>query len=385
MNCWKSTANAKATLVPGEFLIVTQDGVRLDCQTGDRKTRYLNGDLVLTSHRLVWSNPSILGANDLELSLGFIALVEEDEGGFMSSEKIILHLVDPSEQGQNTVRLAFKQGGRKPFAAKLFEALKQRRWEVKIVRPAARNQPRVMRSGIGGIEKSMERKMKQTDSEISKAFQDLNKLMDMAKPMVALAKTISNKMKDKQGSDDETVEFKSYLMSLGIADPVTRDTHGSGQTYFTQLAKEVFQILDKPLQECGGMMTLTDAFCRVNRARGMALLSPEDLMNACKTFDGSQTSAPIRLHTFKETGVTVLQLTSSQVGSEETLAKTEDLVSQQPADTQGITAEEFARKLGIALVIAREQLLAAESAGRICRDDTVEGLRFFPNLLLTQS
>ena len=56
--------------------------------------------------------------------------------------------------------------------------------------------------------------------------------------------------KPGQGSneDEETVQFKSYLMSLGIADPVTRDTHGSGQSYYKQLAKEIYSILDKPLQ-----------------------------------------------------------------------------------------------------------------------------------------
>ena len=50
------------------------------------------------------------------------------------------------------------------------------------------------------------------------------------------------------GEDEETVQFKSYLMSLGIPDPVTRDTHGSGQSYYKQLAKEIYHILEKPLQ-----------------------------------------------------------------------------------------------------------------------------------------
>ena len=50
------------------------------------------------------------------------------------------------------------------------------------------------------------------------------------------------------GEDEETVQFRSYLMSLGIADPVTRDTHGSGQSYYKQLAKEVYQILERPLE-----------------------------------------------------------------------------------------------------------------------------------------
>ena len=80
----------------------------------------------------------------------------------------------------------------------------------------------------------MEKKLQQTDSEISKAFQDINQLVEMAKPMVGLAKSISHKIKEKQSQqgagggmneDEETVQFKSYLMSLGIADPVTRSDH----------------------------------------------------------------------------------------------------------------------------------------------------------------
>lgn len=54
-------------------------------------------------------------------------------------------------------------------------------------------------------------------------------------------------------------------------------------------------------------MTLTDAFCRVNRARGLELVSPEDLLHACKALPDVQ--LPMRLHTF-DSGVTVLQQTS---------------------------------------------------------------------------
>ena len=52
-----------------------------------------------------------------------------------------------------------------------------------------------MRSGIGGIERSMEAKAKATDTQISKAFKDLDQLMEMAKPMVSLAKSISGKIR----------------------------------------------------------------------------------------------------------------------------------------------------------------------------------------------
>jgi len=379
MSGWKKVGlNSSTTLSPGEFLIATQDGVRLDID----KDKKVFGDVTLTSHRLIWSKSSY--DHDLNLSLSAVLLFEQEEGGLMSSDKINLTLMDPTTTAQSVSRLAFKQGGQKQFANKLHQALAQRQWEIKIVRPV-RKAPVATRSGIGGIQKSMQKKLQQTDSEISKAFQDINKLVEMAKPMVGLAKSISNKIKEKPGQgtseDEETVQFKSYLMSLGIADPVTRDTHGSGQSYYKQLAKEIYNILEKPLQENGGMMTLTDAFCRVNRARGMVLLSPEDLINACKTFDGGQ--LPIRLHTFAGagTGVTVLQLSSAQVDGEQVVAETEKRVSGFSKD--GVTAEEFARLSGTALVIAKERLLAAENCGRICRDDTIEGLKFFPNLILS--
>lgn len=61
----------------------------------------------------------------------------------------------------------------------------------------------------------------------------------------------------------------------------------------------------EPIQEVGGMMALADVYCRVNRARGLELLSPEDLIRACKLLE--QLNQPIRLRDF-ESGAKVLQL-----------------------------------------------------------------------------
>ena len=60
------------------------------------------------------------------------------------------------------------------------------------------------------------------------------------------------------------------------------------------------------------------------------------------------------------------------------LEKTEAAV----VDSESLTAEEFARLAGVAVVLAKERLLAAENMGRLCRDDSIEGLRFYPNLFL---
>ena len=395
MNRWSTVKDAEANNLPGEFQLTSLEGVRLD--DGEKKTQFTNGEVVLTSHRIIWKNQSISSA-DLVLPLHFVILIEEEVGGFMQSDKLILHLDSPppgcvspqgNSSGSNFVRLALKQGGLRSLSDKLNEAVKQKQWNVlaprNVIRPG-KNGPKQLRSGIGGIKKSMEQKQKQTDMQISQAFQDIDQLMEMAKPMVKLAKTISEKISDKQGdvSDDETIRFKSYLMSLGISDPVTRDASGSEQAYYLKLAREIYNVLQGPLNESGGMITLTDAFCRINRARGMELVSPEDLLNACKTFNnpkGENANIPIQLHTFPDTGVHVLQFSSAEVSSEQTLSHTESLVSEKTEE--GLSVDEFARLAGIAVVLAKERLLAAESCGRLVRDDSVEGLKFFPNLFLT--
>lgn len=49
---------------------------------------------------------------------------------------------------------------------------------------------------------------------------------------------------------------------------------------------------------------------------------------------------------------------------------------------KSLSVEELARVLGISMVLAQERLLTAERAGSVCRDESIEGLRFYPNLFL---
>lgn len=175
--------------------------------------------------------------------------------------------------------------------------------------------PRIkLRTGIVGIERSLQERQKQTDENITLAFKNLSKLMTMAKDLVAISKVISSKIRERHGdiSDDETVRFKSYLMSLGIDDPVTRDNAASNSEYYQLLAKQICEMLLDPITDTGGMMSLADVYCRVNRARGLELLSPEDLLFACQALDG-----PIKLRTFPS-GAMVLQLESH---SDETVSQ----------------------------------------------------------------
>lgn len=210
----------------------------------------------------------------------------------------------------NYIKFSFKEGYSSNFIQKVNEAVQLKKWEELIQGQVgtSKQTPNIkLRTGIVGIERSLQEKHKQTDENISIAFQDLSKLMTMAKDMVRLSQSISTKIRDKQGdiTEDETVRFKSYLMSLGIDDPVTKDSYKSNNSYYKDLSKQICNILLGPITDVGGMMALTDVYCRVNRARGLELLSPEDLLNACKLMDSL--SLPMKLYQF-ESGVMVLQL-----------------------------------------------------------------------------
>uniref|UniRef100_A0A8C6PNS2 Vacuolar protein-sorting-associated protein 36 n=1 Tax=Nothobranchius furzeri TaxID=105023 RepID=A0A8C6PNS2_NOTFU len=351
-----------------ETLVVQQRGVRL--YDGDDKVKMELGVALLSTHRLIW--------RDIKNHVRSEQLCTIKQ----SHAKIVIHLhpSSPSKEPgpfQNSkysyIKLSFKEHGQIEFYRRLTEEMTQKRWETTPCFFPPSMQGRKTRAvGIVGIERKIEEKRKETDKNISEAFEDLSKLMVKAKEMVELSRSIATKIKDKQGdiTEDETIRFKSYLLSMGIANPVTRETHGSGTRYHMQLAKQLGDMLQAPLEERGGMMALTEVYCLVNRARGMELLSPEDLLNACKMLESMR--LPLRLRVF-DSGVMVVQLQSHS--EEEMIASALDNVLEKGS----LTAEEFAKLLGLSVLLSKERLLLAEKVGHLCRDDSVEGLRFYPN------
>ncbi|XP_001601562.1 vacuolar protein-sorting-associated protein 36 [Nasonia vitripennis] len=386
-----------ALVLPNENQIRCDRGVRL--YDGEIRTSFEGGEVILTSHRIVYKTPDDV---TFALQLRLVIYFEEINPGalfFTRSKKVILHLAEPHSDKLtgpidnsrfNYVKLSFKEGFDPTFIIHLSDAIARRVWEsvplsisaslstmsvgVSQKQPLPAIKPR---TGIIGIERSLQEQQRATDESINVAFQDLKKLMGMAKDMVSISKTISAKIRERQGdiTEDETVRFKSYLMSLGIDDPVTRDAYKSSNEYFKQLARQLAEILEEPVKEVGGMMALTDVYCRVNRARGLELLSPEDLLNACRQL--APLSLPIVLRIF-DSGVMVLQ---SRAHSDYEVA---EAVSQLIKDRGSVTATELAQSEGISVVLACERLLMTEKYGKACRDDSIEALRFYPNLFLEQ-
>jgi len=67
--------------------------------------------------------------------------------------------------------------------------------------------------------------------------------------VTAQASKLTSLLQEKQGdiTEDETVRFKSYLLSLGIDDPVTRNDFRSQNQYYKELARQLADILEQPI------------------------------------------------------------------------------------------------------------------------------------------
>lgn len=103
----------------------------------------------------------------------------------------------------NFIKLSFKEGYSGDFVSVLNDIMQKKRWEASQISPTASaskpTPPNIkLRTGIVGIERSIQEKQKQTDESISLAFQDLSKLMVMAKDMVFLSQNISTKIRVSQ-------------------------------------------------------------------------------------------------------------------------------------------------------------------------------------------
>jgi len=352
-----------AQIPDGETACITATQVSL--LNGGNETACNLGTATLTSHRLLWKSPG--GGTESSLSLRHVVLAEAKSGGMFGKPKINLQLRNIS-RGPDFVWLQFGSGGRDrdAFLAQFHTVLRMKSWEAATV--SASREPH--RTGMAGFMQDMSAKTEARGSAVSNAFSDLDALMETANGMVTLAK----RLKAVEATEEEDSEVTSMLENMGIANPVTRKSTVSVSDYHRNLAKELahFFTVDQPLSGHGGMLELSDVYCVYNRARGTDLVSPNDLMAACKLLD-SRTQ--LRLRRF-DSGVYVL--VSEAFGDQEVM----DAVSKELKSGPYVTSVELGTKLGVSLVLATEYLQMAEARGCVARDESFEGTRFFLNIFV---
>jgi ESCRT-II complex subunit VPS36 len=338
-----------------------------------------DGQVILTTLRILYVNTSHNHCYYLELK--DIHSVEKKNRLFASPKiKINFNTAYGAQLPSKYILLSFRKGGRDEFLAQLETQLKRKNWiayEEKRKSLQERNMASSQKqtkfdtksAGLTGIINRVESQNKATEKKLSEAFSDLNSLMDMARDMVDLAEKFSEKIKKQQTTDSkEQDELDDVLTGLGLSSVVTKKS--AGNLFHQQLARQLAEFLPVHLAKSHGIMALTDAYCLYNRARGTDLISPDDMYRACSLFD--KLNLPIVMKKF-ESGVIVIQ--SSDATDEKIAERIAQLVESSAA--MCVSAVDVAQIFKISVVLAQQQLTSAENTGILCRDESIEGVRFY--------
>ncbi|KAL5091194.1 Vacuolar protein-sorting-associated protein 36 [Trichoderma simmonsii] len=312
-----------------------------------------------------------------------------------------------------SVKISFRGGGEKIFYERLKSAMTQRKWLLQDAPPAPKSNRtmddssasgspstpvhRTKTAGIAGLEQLGLNMRKNNEILIGSAFEDLEALMASAKEVVALAERFAQQVNGASG--DVTSKDNSILAEsahqLGLI--TTKDIVGGGSSeslYFSELARNLAEFLTDDsrgvLKRAGGILTLVELWAMFNRARGgVELVSPMDFEKAAQMWEGLK--LPVRLRKFRS-GVMVVQARdrTDDATIKSILAWLQDL-HEFPPDRdvawdwrefgRGVTAQEAAERFGWSLGVAEEELLMAEEHGALCREEGLEGLKFWKNYI----
>ena len=342
------------------------------------------GTLQITSQRLIWydgagratSVPAAAIAEASPLVDGFL---------FNRVHKLRVHVTAPDFWGE--LRFATKADAR--AAGEAFVTVRQRlakeaREEAeRAAAEAATEAGRKGRLGIAGIRAARERERLAASKLGAEAFSDLESLMSKAKQIVVLTnryRTAAEASVDGASASATSAGALAAARSIGIACPVTRDSVGNDASrYHEELAKEIGAFLAAgPLDAAGGLMSMVDVWCHYNRARGADLVSPDDAMDAAALLESLRLGMKLRVF---DSGVAVIQ---SDAQSDEAVAKRVLLLAQDATHAKdGIGVIDVCAAFpNVGIPVAQRMLDESERCGALCRDDSTEGLRFFPNVFL---
>lgn len=327
------------------------------------------------------------------------------------------------------IKFSFHAGGEKVFIERLRGALTQKKWLLQSAPPVPKQAPSTDQTdetssgvpshsrtvGIAGLEKRGLDMRKNNELVIGNAFEDLAALMASAKDIIALAENFASQTKHARADGAEPTPSEeassqaqdpaALLSQLNLT--TTKDmlsanginsADDSSSLYQRELSRSLAEFLTDDargvLRFSGGIMSLVDLWAVFNRARGgVELISPTDLSAAAELFD--KLSLPVRLRKFKSGLIAVQERSRTDDKTVATLLRwlkdLREFAGAIEAETapwdfkrwgRGVTAQETAERFGWSVGVAVEELEIAEDRGAVCRENCLEGVRFWQNWFL---
>lgn len=341
----------------------------------------------------------------------------------------------------NSIRLSFRKGGYRAFYDLLKTALQQKQWQRSTRTPQHLSQSQSdidgrspnglqdassRRVGIEGIFSAVDLQSREDSSTMQDALHDLEALMQRARNMVDFAEALNAKLTRQeaaQAASDGSVSpkdgeaanvIRTSLVRLGLPSPaITSDMARDEFEYNLQLAKEFAGLLystSSPILGRGtvlntlqpisvpqtatavqksadtkekGILALDEAWCIWNRARGVALVSPKQIL-AVVPFLHRLTQPQIHCKTFAS-GFKVLHTPrfADDVLSDRICAHLKEDDERWP---QGLSTLQLSHRENCPLYLMEELLGNIEKRlGAIVRDEHGGQCVWYLNYILTQS
>lgn len=323
----------------------------------------------------------------------------------MSPGPEIANLSLDDNRETQVLKLSFRAGGEKVFNERLKNALIQRKWLLVQAPPVPKpestpsilpeasadepiSRPQSTQVGIAGLEQRGLQTRRNNETVLGSAFEDLEALMASAKDIVALAERFAAE------SGTSNPLLSESQVALGMV--ATRDTVGDSTNtlYITELSRNLAEYITDErrgiLRSNGNILSLVDLWAILNRSRnGVELISPADFHNAAEAWD--RLNLPVRLRQFRSgllvvqprdwSDIKTIQQVTAWLHSLQRSRPEGDVLWDWDAFGCGMTAQEAASRFGWSLGVANEELEMAEEQGTLCREEGVQGLKFWLNYL----
>ena len=312
------------------------------------------------------------------------------------------------------VKFSFRAGGEKIFHERLKSAMVQRKWLLQNAPPVPDSSPgnvyniasridgqihqppeRARTVGIAGLERQGLELRKKNEAVIGSAFEDLDALMASAKEIVALAESFAKKSDEGSADANQLIAESAKALDMVTTKDMFGSSAGSESLYLSEMSRNLAEYLTDDakgiLRKEGGIMSLVDLWAVFNRARGgVELISPMEFEKAARLWE--KLRLPVRLRQFKN-GLLVVQ--QADRTDDKTIAQlltwlhelhtsssNSEVGCDHGAFGRGITAQEVAQRFRWSVGVASEELEMAEEKGALCREEGIEGLRFWENWIV---
>jgi len=221
--------------------------------------------------------------------------------------------------------------------------------------------------GISAVLAKREAKQQVVGETLDVALTDLSALKQYASQTVAAARAVAAKQQQGGGDADGV---QSLLEDFGLMGSDGRLVVKGGSTS-SDIQADVQRVCEAALTKRGGlgMLLAHDVFCLVNRARGTALVSPEEVMSALTACGAA---GRLKLRTLGSTGAYAACLPSSSdaVANEKLLGL---------AKVGPLSAFQLGKDLGLTTAEAQYLLRDAESRAVLVRDEAPDGVFYYRN------